>query len=380
MKIASIADLRIAAQRRLPRFLFDYVDGGSADETTMRRNIADLASVQLRQRVLVDVDHIDPSAIILGQRYQLPVALGPVGLAGMLAPRGEIQTARAAARFGVPFCLSTTSVCSLAEMIAADSPPSWFQLYVVRDRGFVSDLMRQAAGAGCTTLLLTVDTPRTGVRRRDLRSGLIKFGFSDLLRRFGQAMLRPKWAWQVGIRGRPHQLGNFASQVGSDAPLDEYMVWTAQNMDKSLTWDSIAFIREQWKGPLLIKGILDVEDSRLALQTGVDGIVVSNHGGRQLDGAASTAQALPAIADTIAGEMTLLVDGGIRSGVDVLKMLALGADGVLLGRAWAYALGAMGESGVSQLLSMIDSELRVAMALSGCRTVREITRATISSH
>jgi L-lactate dehydrogenase (cytochrome) len=376
--IVSTLDYRALAKRRLPHFLFEYIDGGSYAEVTLRRNVADLEAVMLRQRVLTDVASLDLSTLLFGQRVALPIALAPIGLAGMNARRGEVQAARAAAQAGVPFCLSTVSVCPIAEMTAASSDPFWFQLYMIRDRGFMRDLLRQARDAGCPALMFTVDMPVPGSRYRDKRSGLSgETKRVGALRRFGQAIARPRWAWDVGLNGRPHQLGNVAPLLGRKSGLEDFMAWVGANFDPSVSWRDLDFIRSEWDGPLIIKGILDPEDAKAAAAIGADGIVVSNHGGRQLDGVPSTAAALPPIADAVGDKLTVMADGGVRSGLDVVRMLALGAKGVLLGRAWAYALAGSGEAGVAHLLQLIEAEMRVAMALTGCTRIADIDRSRL---
>jgi L-lactate dehydrogenase (cytochrome) len=374
-KAASSLDYRELARRRLPHFLFEYFDGGSYAEQTLRRNVDDLAAIALRQRVLADVSHIDTSTTLFGQSYAMPVGLGPVGLAGIAARRGEVQAARAAEKAGIPFCLSTVSACPLVEVAKGTTSPFWFQLYMIRDRGFMVDLLAQAKAAGCSALLFTVDMPVPGTRYRDYRSGLA--GASDFIgqaRRVWQAMKRPAWAWDVGIHGRPHQLGNVAPVLGKDTGLDDFFAWMRGNFDPAISWADMDFIRKHWDGPIVIKGILDAEDARAAANWGADGIVVSNHGGRQLDGVPSTAHALPAIADAVGDRLPIIADSGIRSGLDVVRMLALGANFVLLGRAWAYALGAHGEAGVSHVLQLMEAEMRVAMALTACTSIPAITR------
>ena len=368
---ASVSDYRALAKARLPHFLFEYLDGGSYDEVTLRRNVEDLQSVTLKQRVLRDVSAIDLSAELFGQKWAMPVGLGPVGLSGLYARRGEVQAARAAGDAGIPFALSSLSACSIGEVAAKAGAPFWFQLYIVKDRGFVSDMIARAKDAGCGALLLTVDLAVPGTRYRDFRSGLSGSirGRTSKLR---QVLGRPDWAWDVGVHGRPHTLGNLEPLLGSGAALEDLMGWVARNFDASISWKDVEWVRDQWKGPLVIKGILDPDDAREAAASGADGIVVSNHGGRQLDGALSSARALPRIADAIAGRIPILADGGVRSGLDVVRMLALGADFVLLGRAWAYALAARGQAGVAHVLELIDAEMRVAMALTGCRTLDQI--------
>lgn len=379
MKPASIPDYRMLAKARLPHFLFEYIDGGAYSEVTLRRNISDLADIALRQRILRDVSAIDLSTSLFGESLAMPVALAPIGLAGLAARRGEVQAARAAAGAGIPFTLSTVALCPIAEVAAAADRPLWLQLYMVRDRGFLSDLLAKARAAGCTTLMLTVDLPIPGARYRDLRSGLAGApGWRGALRRGVQALARPRWAWDVGLHGRPHQLGNVAPLLGADSGLEDFFAWMRTSFDPSVTWDDVAWVRSQWPGPLVLKGILDVDDARRAADLGVAGIVVSNHGGRQLDGVLSTARALPPIANAVRDRLTILADGGVRSGLDVVRLLALGADGVLLGRAWAYAL-ADGQRGVEHMLALIAAEMRVAMALTGVTRIDQIGRDSLVS-
>lgn len=375
MKAASAIDYRSLAQQRLPRFLFEYIDGGSYAEVTLRRNISELENVALRQRVLRDVSRIDLSTQLLDQQFALPVALAPIGLAGMNARRGECQAVRAANKANIPFTLSTVSACNLEEVAAASNAPFWFQLYMIRDRDFMRDLMARALAAGCSTLVFTVDMPVPGSRYRDYHSGLAGApGLTGAIRRAFQGAMRPGWAWDVGICGRPHNLGNVAPVLGDKSGIEDFFAWMRNNFDPSVTWKDLDFIRSEWPGPLIIKGILDADDAVCAADLGADGVVVSNHGGRQLDGVPATARALPVIADTVGERLTVLADGGIRSGLDVVRMLALGAKGVLLGRAWAYALAGGGEQGVSHVLQLIEAEMRVAMSLTGVTRVDEITR------
>jgi L-lactate dehydrogenase (cytochrome) len=374
---ANVGDYRALAKARLPHFLFEYLDGGSYDEVTLRRNVEDLRSVPLKQRVLRDVSSIDLSTVLFGKPWAMPVGLGPVGLSGLYARRGEAQAARAAHAAGIPFTLSTLSACAIAEV--ARAAPLWFQLYIVKDRGFVREMIAQAREAGCGALLLTVDLAVPGTRYRDYRAGLSgSSGTSARLRRLGQVASRPGWAWDVAARGRPLSLGNIEPMVGSGAALSDLMGWVAQNFDPGVTWKDVEWVRREWKGPLVIKGILDPDDAREAAASGADGIVVSNHGGRQLDGVSSTARALPRVVDAIAGCIPVLADGGVRSGLDVVRMLALGADFVLLGRAWAYALAGAGGAGVAHVLKLIEAEMRVAMALTGHTTIAEIRQDTLA--
>lgn len=374
MKAASILDYRTLARRRLPHFLFEYIDGGSYQEVTLRRNVADLEAVALRQRVLRDVSGIELSTELFGQRLAMPVGLGPIGMAGLNARRGEVQAARAAQAAGVPFCLSTVSACTLSEVAEGTERPFWFQLYMIRDRAFMRDLLDRARALGCSALVFTVDMPVPGTRYRDYRSGLAGApGLGGDLRRVWQAAMRPVWAWDVGVCGRPHSLGNVAPVLGPNSGLEDFFAWMRGNFDPSINWADLEFLRSEWTGPLIIKGVMDVEDAHEAVKLGADGLVVSNHGGRQLDGVPSTAAALPAIAQAVGDRITVLADGGVRSGLDVVRMLALGARGVLLGRAWAYALAGAGGAGVGHILRLIEAEMRVAMALTGNNSVERIS-------
>jgi L-lactate dehydrogenase (cytochrome) len=370
MIISSATDFREAARRKLPPFLFHYLDGGAGAESTLRANESELQAVRLRQRVLRGADALDLSVDWFGQRQDLPIALAPVGLTGMYARRGEVQAVRAAGRRNIPFIQSTVSVCPLAEVAAHASKPIWFQLYVLKDRAFMRDVMRRARELEATTLVFTVDMPVPGARYRDAHSGMS--GPYAPLRRVAQAMLHPRWAWDVGLRGRPHDLGNISAYRGEITGLQDYIGWLGANFDPSIAWQDLQWIRDEWKGTLVIKGILDAGDARDALAFGADGIVVSNHGGRQLDGAISTTQALPAIAAEVKGKLTIFADGGVRTGTDVFRMLALGADGVLLGRAFVYALAAMGQAGIDKLLDIMEKDLRTNMVLTGVKSVREI--------
>lgn len=376
MIISSTLDFREAARRRLPRFLFDYADGGANSESTMRRNVQDLGDVALRQRVLVGGGAVDLTTTLFGQQRPLPVMLGPVGIAGMFRRRGETQAARAARTAGIPFCLSTVSLCSLSEVVqAAGNEHVWFQLYVLRDRQFMRDLLDTAQRLGVKTLVFTVDMPTPGSRYRDAHSGMS--GPNAPLRRLLQALAHPAWAWDVALGGRPHRLGNLEPVLGKASGLNDYMGWLGANFDPTIMWKDLDWIRSRWTGPLILKGILDPDDARAAVDIGADGIVVSNHGGRQLDGVLSSTRALPAIVDAVGDRTTVLADSGVRSGLDVVRMLALGARGVLLGRAWLYAMAARGEAGVNQLLDVIAKEMQVAMTLTGAHNIAGITRKNL---
>ncbi len=369
---ATAADWRRLAQLRLPRFLFDYIDGGAGDEATLATNVQDFCSVRLRQRVMVDVQQVDTRTRLAGQDCAMPLALAPVGLAGMMARRGEVQAARAAAAAGLPFTLSTVGICPLDEVTAAAGAPPWFQLYMLRDRSAVQAILHKAWAAGTRTLVFTVDLPTTGVRHRDTRNGMAHGGTRAALLRISQVLARPGWVRRVALGGKPLTFGNLADQVPGGHDLNAFKAWVDAQFDASVTWRDIAWLRQQWQGRLLIKGVLDAEDARAAVDSGADGVVVSNHGGRQLDGVASTIRALPAIAQALGGQTELLLDGGVRSGVDVFKALALGAHGVLIGRPWVWALAGGGESGVRSLLQGWQRELAVAMMLAGVTRVQDI--------
>jgi L-lactate dehydrogenase (cytochrome) len=379
MIIASVADYREAARRRLPPFLFEYMDGGSFAEETLRRNVADLAAIPLRQRVLRDVSKLDLSTELFGQKLAMPVVLGPVGLAGLNARRGEKLAVRATEAAGIPFTLSTVAACSLEETMTAATRPIWFQLYMIKDRGFMRDMLARVVAAGCSTLVFTVDMPVAGSRYRDWKTGLTGMpGLKGALYRVAQGATRPGWAWDVGLLGRPHSLGNVAPVLKGGSGVEDFFAWLGQNFEPSISWRDLDFIRSEWRGPLVIKGLLDPEDAREAAELGADGIVVSNHGGRQLDGVLSSAKALPGIVDAVGDRLTILADGGVRSGLDVVRMLALGAKGVLLGRAWAYALGARGEAGVRHMLQVIEHEMRVAMSLTGVTRIADIDKTILA--
>ncbi len=370
MIISSPGDYREAARRKLPPFLFEYIDGGAYAETTLARNVADWREVALRQRVLRDMSDLSLETRLFDEILKLPLILAPVGLTGMYARRGEVQAAKAAAARGVPFTLSTVSVCPIEEVAPAIDRPMWFQLYVLRDRGFMASVLDRAKAAGVKTLVFTVDMPVPGARYRDAHSGMS--GPNAAMRRMVQAMAHPAWAWDVGLKGQPHDLGNVSAYLGKPTGLADYIGWLGQNFDPSISWKDLQWIRDAWDGPMIIKGILDPEDARDAAGFGADGIVVSNHGGRQLDGVLSTARALPAIAEAVKGRLTILTDSGIRNGLDVVRALALGADAVLLGRAFVYALATGGEAAVAHLIDLFEAEMRVTMTLTGARTIGDI--------
>lgn len=369
---ASCADYRRLARQRLPRFLFDYIDGGANDEQTLRANREDFQRLNLRQRVLRNVDNLDTRCELLGQAASMPLALAPLGMAGLYARRGEVQAARAAAAAGVPFSLSTVGICSLAEVHAASTRACWFQLYMLRDRDAVLGLLQQARRNGCDTLLFTVDLPVAGIRRRDIRNGMLDASWRGRLAKARQLAQRPGWLLDVGIRGRPHHFGNLSDRVADPSDLRAFKAWLDAQFDPRVSWDDIRWLRAQWPGRLVLKGIMEADDALRALDCGADGIVVSNHGGRQLDGVASTIRQLPAVAEALGGRLPILLDGGIRSGVDVLRARALGAQGVLIGRPWAWALAAGGEAAVVRLLASLQAELATAMALCGVNRLEQI--------
>ncbi|MBY7838406.1 FMN-dependent L-lactate dehydrogenase LldD [Vibrio fluvialis] len=375
MIISASTDYRAAAKAKLPPFLFHYIDGGSYSEHTLRRNTDDLSDIALRQRVLNDMSQLDLSTELFGESLAMPIALAPVGLTGMYARRGEVQAATAASNKGIPFTLSTVSVCPIEEVAPAIDRPMWFQLYVLKDRGFMRNVLERAKAAGVTTLVFTVDMPVPGARYRDMHSGMS--GPNAAARRVMQAMTHPSWAWDVGLLGKPHDLGNISTYRGTPTKLEDYIGWLGANFDPSISWKDLEWIRDFWDGPMVIKGILDTEDAKDAVRFGADGIVVSNHGGRQLDGVLSTARALPDIADAVKGDLKILVDSGIRTGLDVVRMLALGADCTLLGRAFVYALAAQGQAGVENLLDLFEKEMRVAMTLTGAKTIQDLSRESL---
>lgn len=378
MRAASVADYRALARRRLPRMFFEYIDGGSYAEATLRRNVEDLEAIALRQRVMRDMTRLDMTVETLGQRLAMPVGLAPVGMAGMYGRRGETQAARAAAAVGLPFCLSTMGVCSIEEVSGAAGAAPWFQLYMLKDRGYMRELLARAKAAACPVLVFTVDLPIPGARYRDVRSGFTgSSGLSGAVNTAWQGVTHPAWLWDVWAKGRPHTLGSVAAALQGGRSVTDFLGWIARNFDRSVTWADLDWVRETWDGPIVIKGVLDVEDARDAVKAGVQGLVVSNHGGRQLDGVRSSISALPPIVDAVGGDLEVYMDGGVRSGLDVLKALSLGAKACFIGRAWAYALGAGGQATVEKMLGTLRSELAVAMILTGCTDVRQANAALL---
>lgn len=372
MIISASTDFRKAAKAKLPPFLFHYIDGGSYAETTLNRNCSDLADVALKQRVLRNMSDLDLKTQLFDEALDLPIILAPVGLTGMYARRGEVQAAKAAENKGIPFTMSTVSVCPIEEVTPAINRSMWFQLYVLKDRGFMKNVLERAKAAGVKTLVFTVDMPVPGARYRDMHSGMS--GRYAKLRQIAQATLHQPWAWDVGIFGRPHDLGNISVYRGKQVKLEDYIGWLGNNFDPSISWQDLEWIRDYWDGPMIIKGILDEEDAKDAVSFGADGIVISNHGGRQLDGVQSSVKALPKIADAVKGDTKILVDSGIRNGLDVVRMLALGADCTMLGRSYIYALAAQGQKGVEHLLDLYKKEMQVAMTLTGAKTIQDLNK------
>lgn len=378
---ASTADYRRLAERRLPRFLFDYIDGGAYEERTLAANTADMHALALKQRVMRDVSALDTKTELFGETWSMPVALAPIGLGGMMAQRAELQAVRAADAFGLPFCLSTVAICSLEEVAKVAKRPFWFQLYMMRDRGHVRELLDRATAAGCNTLVFTVDLAVVGARYRDVRNGMS--GGTGRWGRFRgglyEYMTHPGWAFDVGVHGKPHTFGNLARYVPKASTPADFKAWVDSQFDPSVTWKDIAWLRSIWPGKLIVKGVLSREDAVAAVDTGADGIVVSNHGGRQLDGVSSAIAALPPIVDAVGARTTVLMDGGVRSGLDVLRALASGARGTLIGRPWIWAVAARGEKGLVSLLRTFKGEMKVGMALTGAPRIDDITSAVLAA-
>jgi L-lactate dehydrogenase (cytochrome) len=377
--ITEIEDLREQARRRVAKAVFGYVDSGSYTQGTMHANKSDLEAIHLRQRVAVNVDQRNTATTLIGHDVRMPVALAPVGLTGLNYGDGEILAAQAAEEFGVPFTLTTMSICSIEDVAAATTKPFWFQLYVMRDRAFAADLIARAKAANCSALVLTLDLQILGQRHADLKNGLT-VPPRPTLANIADMMSKPRWCASV-LMGKRKTFGNLAGHVKGAEGLSTLMAWVGKQFDPTLNWDDVEWIRKQWGGKLILKGILDPEDAKLAARTGADAIVVSNHGGRQLDGAMSSFRALPHVLEAVAASenpgIEVWMDGGIRSGQDVLKACAMGARGVMLGRSYVYGLGAMGKPGVTLALDLIRKELDVSMALSGIRDLREANRSHI---
>lgn len=378
---ASYADYRREAERRLPTQLFHYVDGGAYAEHTLGRNVEDFEKLQLKQRVMHDVSRVDPSDSIFGYEMTIPAALAPIGLGGMMARRGEVQAKRAADAFGIPFTLSTVSICSLEEVAAVSDKPFWFQLYMLKDRGAVTHILDRAKASGVRTLIFTVDLPVLGARYRDVRNGMA--GGTTVWGRLRSGILdyltHPRWAVDVGLKGKPHTFGNLDDLVTKASTLADFKAWIDGQLDATVTWKDIEWVRAAWDGDLIIKGILSTEDAIAAFDAGADGIVVSNHGGRQLDSVSSTIAILPRVLDAVGGRGTVMIDSGIRTGQDILKAKALGADMTLIGRPWVYANAARGEQGIRNLLSAMKGEMQVSMALTGVNTIQEVDQRILDA-
>jgi L-lactate dehydrogenase (cytochrome) len=372
-----IDDLRQVAKRKVPRAFFEYADHGSYAQETLRANREDLCALKLRQRVLVDVSERDLSTTILGEPVPLPLALAPIGLCGMQHGDGEILACRAAQQIGIPFCLSTMSICSIEDVAEAVEKPFWFQVYVIRDRGFIRELIQRAIAAKCSALVLTLDLQVLGQRHCDIRNGMtvppeIKLG--NLI----DIATKPAWALSI-LRGKRKTFGNLAGHVQGMEDVNSLAAWTASQFDPTLNWKDVEWIRSLWPGKLILKGILDPEDAKLATKSGASAIVVSNHGGRQLDGAPSSISMLPRVVDKVGSDIEIMFDGGIRSGQDVLRALALGARSCLIGRAFLYGLGAAGQAGVARAVEIIANELDVTMALTGVRKIDEIDSRVLAN-
>ena len=377
---ATIGDYRELARRRLPRALFDYIDGGAYEESSLRANVSDLAAIHLRQRVMQDVSTRTQATTVLGQTSALPVILAPVGLAGMFSQRAEVAAARAAEAAGVPFVESTVSICSIEEVAEATTTPPWFQLYVMRDRTYAEDLMGRAAAVGSPVLVLTVDLAVVGARHRDTRNAMVGPASGWLkVRRALDLASHPRWIRDVAIGGRPHTFGNLEKAVPDARTPAAFRRWVDVQFDPSVTWHDIAWVRQHWRGKLVVKGVLDPDDARQAIDAGVDGIVVSNHGGRQLDSVPSAVAALPGVVAAVGDQAEVLVDGGVRTGLDVVKLLALGAKACLVGRAWAWAVAARGERGVRHMLQVVQADIDVALGLTGTTDVADLSPEALSS-
>ncbi|WP_432696112.1 L-lactate dehydrogenase [Marinobacterium sp. YM272] len=375
----TVDDYRRLARRRLPRFLFDYIDGGANAEQTLADNVNDFDRYRLKQRVMRNVDNVDTSTTLAGFEAAMPLTLAPVGMAGMFARRGETQGARAANASSIPFTCSTLGICPVEEIVQATGKPIWFQLYMLRDREVVQSLLKRAEAAGVNTLVFTVDLPVPGKRLRDFRNGMLGTNICSKISKAAQLLYSPRWIMDVGIKGKPHVIGNLSEVVPNPDDLNEYKAFIDSQFDASVTWKDIAWLRSIWPGKLLIKGVMEVEDAQAAVAAGADGVIVSNHGGRQLDSVSSSIAKLPAIAQAVGDQTEVYIDSGIRNGIDVVKAIALGARGVLIGRPWIYAMAGAGEQGVSDLLNTFQNEIRTAMALLGVNRIEELTPDLIES-
>jgi len=381
LALASIDDYRRCAEKKLPRMLFDYVDGGAGRETTLTANVADLRAIRLNQSVMRDVSNVQTSTTLFGEEAAMPLALAPIGMAGMMARRAEVQAVRAAEAAGVPFCLSTLSICSLEEVAAAATKPFWFQLYMMKDRGCVRELLQRAQSVNCKTLVFTVDLAAVGTRYRDTRNGMDGgVGVLGRIRSQFEYFRRLSWLWTVGVNGKPHTFGNLASYVpNADTPA-KFKEWIDAQLDATVTWKDIDWLRRAWPGRLVIKGILSSDDARAASDCGADGVIASNHGGRQLDGVSSSIRVTPRIVDAVGDTLEVLMDGGVRNGQDLVKARASGAKVALIGRPWIWALAVRGEAGLRAMLAAFKSELEVTMALTGACNIEALTGDVLNPH
>ena len=374
---ATSLDYRELSEKKLPRFMFDYIDGGANDEITLRNNVSDFQSIRIKQQVLRDLTTLDTSTTFAGEKFGMPLIIAPVGMAGLYNTRGEVQGVRAANRANIPFTLSTVGICPLEEIAAAATKPFWFQLYMVRDRSAVRKLLDRAVAAGCNTLVFTVDLPMAGMRHRDTRNGMLDNTLKGKLGKAWQIGTRPSWIWNVGINGKPHSFGNIADMVEDSSDLNAYRAWLDTQFDTSVTWKDIEWLRDIWKGRLIIKGIQEVNDAKECVRVGADGLIVSNHGGRQLESVVSSIRKLPAIAEAVGDQLEVLMDGGVRGGLDIFKAVAYGAKAVLIGRPWVWAMSGAGEAGLSALLATFKRELEVGMGLAGVTRIDQISRDLI---
>ena len=370
--ITTVEDLRVLAKKRVPRMFYDYADSGSWTESTYRANASDFEPIKLRQRVAVNLENRTLQTTMIGQEVAMPVAIAPTGLTGMQHADGEILAAQAAEKFGIPFTLSTMSICSIEDVAANTTKPFWFQMYVMKDRGFIERLIDRAKAANCSALVVTLDLQILGQRHKDIRNGLSappKLTIANIV----NMMTKPRWC--LGMLGTPRRgFGNIVGHATDVSDMSSLSAWTAQQFDLSLSWNDVEWIKKRWGGKLIIKGIMDAEDARLAVLSGADALIVSNHGGRQLDGALSSIKTLPFIVDAVGGQIEIQLDSGIRSGQDVIKAIALGAKGVYIGRPFLYGLGAMGQAGVTKCLDIIRNELDLTMAFCGHTNINQVDK------
>ncbi len=378
---ATTGDYRLLAKKRLPKFLFEYIDGGCNSEHTMKANSSDFERIHLKQRVMRDVSSVSSETQILGKTIGMPLVLAPVGMAGMMSRRGETNGSRAAHKLSIPFTLSTLGVCSVDEVNAASPNPCWFQLYMLKDRSAVESLLQKALDNGCDTLVFTVDLAVTGIRHRDTHSGMIGNNPTAMaFNKFKQLASRPTWLWDVAIKGKPHNIGNVSHLVPNPTDLNTYKDWIDSQFDPSVTWDDIAWLRKIWPGKLIIKGIMEADDAKAAADVGADGLVVSNHGGRQLDSGVSSISKVPIIHNAVGDQLDILMDGGIRSGVDIVKAVALGAKAVMIGRPWVWAAAGAGQAGLETMLTTYQHEITTSLSLMGVNRIDQVTPELIEEY